>query len=185
MTSDLRDALLEPGEWPTLMVGPVGTGKSCAAACLFASWVGRPMWIHTGKFLNAAMAARSSEVKSGLAWNRWGVCWELSDHQRSVLERTGGRPTMSEEGAFYLVEKCDLVVFDDIGVREPTSSKRELLISLLDSTRGCVLSTSNLPPADLERAFDDRTESRLTGGRVLTVVGKDRRKANQIIRQFS
>jgi hypothetical protein len=151
-----------------------GTGKTCAAALLFASWPGKrqPLWIDTSQFLTSAMQARQSQPV-GTTRERWGVWWDVPNRLDAM------NLYVSEQHVLARVPRSGLVVLDDIGIRSPTDAKRELLLQILNLRFGePLLVTSNLPPQLLEETFDARTASRLLAGRRVPVRGEDRRWAN-------
>lgn len=170
----LAAVLLREGPWPVYLHSDPGTGKSCAAGLMFASWPkGRePLWIDVSRFLTAAMAGRADR-SVGTTRQRWGAWWEIPDEADAANLHVGEAWVLSR------ISRSGLVVFDDIGVRNPSDAKRELFLEMLN-LRGNepLVVTGNLPPEQLEETFDARTASRLLSGRVVRVKGEDRRWAN-------
>lgn len=74
------------------------------------------------------------------------------------------------------MKTADLVVIDDIGLKEVTDSTYELLYDILEF-RGSrpTIFTSNKSPSELNQIYDARIMSRLGRGRFINVVGPDQR----------
>jgi DNA replication protein DnaC len=81
-----------------------------------------------------------------------------------------------------MVKSCKLLIIDDIGAERVTEWVRERLVSLINtrvSAGLCTIYTSNLSPADLQRALGDRIASRVMGAsKEVQFVGADRRVSN-------
>lgn len=179
---NLRDAILgahADGRYPINLFGSPGNGKTSVAALMYSGWErGRePLWIDTSRFLNAAMQARRGEL-IGSTRERWGVWWHERDRARAAML------TVSEQDVLMRAERSGLVVLDDIGIRQPSEAKRELLLELVNLRTGApLIVTGNLEPTELVTTFDERTASRLLSGQPVEVTGDDRRiEGSTIIR---
>lgn len=137
--------------WPLYFFGPVGTGKTCAASCVYQHWPGhefydwdRPFWCEASTFL---------------------LKLAMSDDPRKHLKRVG---------------RAAIFILDDIGRRELSAAQRDRLQDVLN-VRGNkpAIYTSNHHPRDLAIALaDERLCSRLLAGgkaAMIEFAGKDRR----------
>jgi DNA replication protein DnaC len=163
MRKDIGEAWLA-GKWPIFLTGPAGTGKTCAAACLFR-WFPGPvdakrqcLWLSVG-----------SEVKSVCSANGAGLAVVQSQTSDATAMRS----------AFWMLSRlrdAAFVVLDDLGTRPPTDPQYEALNDIVNARAGKpTVYTSNLGIADIGRLYDDRTASRLGRGAVIPCCGQDRR----------
>lgn len=143
--SMLACAVVE-GRWPMLMLGPVGTGKTCAALCLL-DLVGRRRYTTVQVMCDSLITAQRDDAERGPAdwWNRWAqaTC--------CVLDELGTRDKVSEF-QYECVKKA-------IDLREGAP----------------LICISNATVKELAALYDDRIASRLAGGTVIHFAGKDRR----------
>lgn len=144
--------------WPVYLFGATGRGKSCAMACLYASWPGTARWYSVGALVRLVLECRNSDRKF--------VEIEKGDRIFDV----------SESGLLRKISEAGLVCFDDLGVREMTDTQREIAQQFLDARIGKPLVvTINLTLAELAEACDARIASRLSSGIVVKLGGPDRR----------
>lgn len=150
-------------KFPVFMFGPVGCGKTCAAACIYQSW-------------------RASETRPGTV--RWRRCDTLLDEilkarfsDGVTVETPGGDLVkMTESGLFNMFGAADLAVLDDVGTSKVVDERYSALLRLLDSRVGKpTLITSNKNPQELQSVYDYRIISRMIAGTVIHVSGEDRR----------
>lgn len=150
------NAAAEAKAWPVYLFGGPGRGKSCAAACAFASWPGSAVWLSLSLLcdeLNRFMTQPHITVYSN------GVAVELS-----------------KSGYWRRLQTSQLVVVDEIGTREATGHRFETLLTLLELRR-CqpLIMTGNLSLNGLEQAYDERISSRICAGTIIEFTGEDRR----------
>lgn len=144
--------------WPLMIVGGVGTGKTCAALSLLD---------HAG----------------GLYFTAPGLCRWIIDAQHGRLcwrnEAHGG--TLTEYEAWRWIERETLVVLDDLGGREQVKDfTYETIKELIDLRTGNpLIVTSNKQMDLLAEIYDDRVTSRLAAGTVVILEGEDRRLGNE------
>lgn len=78
-----------------------------------------------------------------------------------------------------MVNKCRLLIIDDIGAERLTEWVRERIVSIIHTRVSNGLSTiytSNLSPAELKDEMGDRISSRILGGTsIIEITGADRR----------
>lgn len=98
----------------------------------------------------------------------------LNDLRSSFDNKT---PEFEEE--MRMVNKCKLLIIDDIGSEKLTEWVRERIVSIIHTRVSNGLSTiytSNLSPAELKEEMGDRISSRILGGsHVVEITGSDRR----------
>ncbi len=163
VSESLQDAItdaLVAKKWPLVMFGPPGLGKSCAMACIYMAWRGSALWFDSGEILRRIIACRTSNSKSVT---------------RSL---PGGGSVVEFEGTILSkIRDTDLICFDDVGVRTPTETQREIFEHLIDlrKDKPTILST-NLDHNKFADVFDMRLVSRVFCGTPLKVSqGQDRR----------
>lgn len=165
LLDDIRDAFAR-GKFPVFIHGPVGCGKTCAAACIYRTWkvsenrAGTVRWRRCDTLLDEILKARFSD----------GV----------TVETPGGDLVrMTESGLFTMFGAADLAVLDDIGTSKLNEERYPALLRLLDSRVGKpTIITSNKGPSELSDVYDYRVISRVSAGMVIFVSGDDRRVAN-------
>ena len=159
--------------FPVFVYGPVGCGKTCAAACIYCTW-------------------RRSEVRKGTI--RWKRCGSFLDE---ILKArfSGGVQTFgpggesivtTEAGLFEMWNKADFCILDDFATTELNNERYEAVLALLDARVGKpTIITSNRSPLEVKAMLDDprdpdtaRIASRIASGTVIEALGRDRRIAN-------
>jgi len=134
-----------------LMVGPVGTGKSTAAGAI---------GLHLGAPYRCSY---------------WPVPDLIAALKDEMHNPTDGY-TVAQK-----IKRRSALVLDDIGTEHDTDWQRKVLIDLIAHAydqQHTLIATTNLAPADLERALGERTASRLVEiCTLLAVTGNDRRRA--------
>ncbi len=144
-----------------LITGPVGCGKTTAAfaACRFLFHVGMTGW-------------------NGQRWPLNFRYWPSG----KLLAELRRDENLSAEKAMTMkfVERCSILVLDDIGSMRQTPWVLDQLFLVLDGRRNDrrpVIATSNLPEPQLRDYLGEAGYSRLTQGSVvIEMLGEDRRK---------
>lgn len=140
-------------DWPLVLLGETGSGKTCAGLCLhdiFGGWFADLADLHQSVL----------DVREGL------VSWSGP---------AGIRINVREFWSLW--EKANVTILDEIGIRSPTDAQYETFKRAIDRREGKPLvAISNLSLDGLSRVYDDRIASRLSGGTVLTLTG-DRRQS--------
>ncbi len=140
-------------EWPLVLVGSAGAGKTCIGL-LLSDYVGHlfytaPDWcarVNDARFdrLEVSNAVCVTRIRESEVWKEW--------------------------------QDAPLVVLDELGLRENVTSARyetiEKAIDLRENKPAVYI--SNLSLEALGRVYDDRISSRLSAGTVITMDG-DRR----------
>lgn len=148
--------------WPLLLTGSVGTGKTCAAAVVYGEYARNalPMWHRADDLLLSISLGRQN-----------GVQVEQWDQYREVK-----RVVIPFAQFVARAANASCVVLDDLGTRAPTESMYAALFDLLEWRRQKpLLITSNKTLPELASMYDDRIASRLAGGTVIVMSGKDQR----------
>lgn len=160
----LQQAILSAiadNRWPIYLCGPVGTGKTCAAACLYRGWSRSAVWYECADVVSDVFECRTNKTHT----------------ITRVNDRTSYQE--GEQTIFRLIAETSLLVLNDFGLRQPSDAVYEILIRIVDRRLGKPLVvTSNLDPEQLANVFDDRVASRLLRGAVIHAVGGDRRSEN-------
>lgn len=166
ISSSTRGALLaffEKPKWPLFIYGPAGRGKSCVASVIYRAWPATPrenpvVWV-----------SATAEIR------RLTSAW-FSGTTVVGIDEKGHAIYRGEEWIVRRARDAALMVFDDIGVKTPTDSQFEALLTLVDARAGKpTIYTSNLDPDVLVKIFDDRLVSRMCSGMTLKIAGPDRR----------
>lgn len=145
---DMLACAVVTGEWPITMLGPVGTGKTCAALCLL-DLVGTRRYTTVQTMCDELIAAQRDDADRGPTdwWHRW------SRAKCCVLDELGTRDKVSE-------------------------FQYECVKRAIDSREGApLICISNATIGELANLYDDRIASRLAGGTVIHFTGDDRRIA--------
>lgn len=163
----LRDAFVAR-RYPLYIHGPTGTGKTCLAALLFRSCSKPPLWARADDLLLSLSCGRTSDQRISI---------ELSEDTGQTGTRRARRGLTFAE-VMHRISDTHCLFIDDIAVRKPTESMRQIFFDLLEirKSRPFVI-TSNHSPEDLCELYeDDRILSRLLRGTVLHLSGADRRE---------
>jgi DNA replication protein DnaC len=151
---NLTDCIHGVRPWPVLMVGPAGTGKTCAALCLMD-------YVRDGRVYRTTEAA----------------CGEIIKAQKGDLY--AGDYPVSETGWWDRWRKAGIVCLDEIGTREKASDFHYSVVkrAIDDRLNLPAIFISNLSLEQIRLVYDERISSRLGAGTVIHVGGKDRRLA--------
>lgn len=145
LRATIRTLIAGQSPWPLVLLGPAGTGKSCAALCLLDVAGG---WYFTvaelcEEFIHAQQ--RQIETTTRRLWER------LEQTRLVVVDELGARERVSDHH------------YDTVKRLLDKRENRPLV---------CI---SNHSLERLSQLYDDRLASRLAYGTVLTLHGKDRR----------
>lgn len=153
--------LKETQKWPLVLSGDTGTGKTMAAACLYASYPALPMWHRADDLLLSMAVGRTG-----------GVQVDQVNEYSEVVRREIPFPKFVNR-----VTSCCCLFLDDLGVRKPTDSMQAALFDLLEWRLGkpLVITTNLTKAAQIAELFDDRIASRMIAGTRITLRGADRR----------
>ena len=164
MLPDVRRRInqaVKANAWPLYLYGPVGSGKTCAAAVLFGATRRLPLWFRADDLLLGMAFGRSNGVRV---------------EQMTLLGHREFK-TLAWDRFAAQVADSSCVYLDDLGIRKPTESMQQGLFDLMEWRRGKPLViTSNKSPEVIGAIYDDRILSRLSAGTVLEIVGPDRRE---------
>ncbi len=139
--------------WPLVLIGPAGSGKTCAAVASVMRWGGK-FW-QLNEFCDLLIDA----AQDRLYHNSCGVGYKIT--ARAIWDEW---------------RTAKLAVIDDVGTRTKVSDHQfDTLKRLLDSRElRPTIVTTNLQIDGIASVFDDRVASRLAGGTVIQFDG-DRR----------
>lgn len=163
----LRAALLEALRrgGSIYLFGLAGRGKSCAAASVYCHWPEKAVeWHESAEVVRRIITGRMSPTGHGVKFVH-GQSYE--DWPRDILRR---------------IDAASLVVFDDVGVRDPSEAGFECWLDIINRRAGKrTLYTGNLTPDQLSEVYDARVASRLCSGTVIRMNGEDRRLKSAIV----
>lgn len=150
----VRDAIKDQ-RYPIFIHGTPGVGKSSLAGCIFRSVPGTPRWFTATNFIRMVQTCRR-EGKIALG---------------------GGAGLVNEKRFWEIrVDRPELLVIDDIGLRKATNSQFEIIFELVDRRVGLpTVFTSNCDLDGISATFDERISSRFSAGTVIEMNGPDRR----------
>ena len=148
------------GKWPLLLTGPVGSGKTCAAACVYSCFGKLPMWYRADDLLMSMAIGRSGSVRV-----------------ESLNDLNELTTTEVPYGKFVVrITNRSAVFLDDLGIRKSSDSTYQALFDLLEWRKGLPLViTSNKSLAEIATLYDDRIADRLAAGTVVKFEGRSRR----------
>jgi DNA replication protein DnaC len=138
--------------WPLVLVGGVGTGKTCTAGCMLDLAAGQRIYKTVPQLAEDLVLAGKGELSES------------------------GYP-VSTSGYWARWREAALVVLDELGTRERASDfVYESVKRAIDERQDMpAVFISNLGLDDLAKVFDDRVSSRLAQGTVIHFDGPDRR----------
>ena len=149
LRQQLRDACdgLEP--FPILIIGGVGTGKTCAALALMDYVFGGRMYETTGDLVSKINDSRMNSERSGVERQFWK---EWREAKLTILDEIGARSRVSDSHYETVKRAIDLRI-----------GKPAIFIS-------------NLTIAEIANIYDDRIASRLQDGMVINLFDKHDRR---------
>lgn len=145
------------GSWPIYLKGQPGRGKSFVAAAAFRRWKTSPaIWMSFVDFADRSMrVAKDGEMGMYI----FGNFCEFS--RESWWRRFGN---------------ASLVVIDEIGSGMTHEWRNECFWNLLEARRKQpLIMTGNLRLDELADKFDERIESRINAGSIISFEGEDMR----------
>lgn len=154
----LRELAEGAADWPLLLWGGVGAGKTCAALCMCD--VSRWAYYYTVRqFVNERNLARNGDLVSH------------GTHETSLIR---------ESDIVGRLGRASLVVLDEIAKREqPSAYEIDLVQELLDLRAGKpLILVSNRNISEIAAIYDDAVASRIAGGTVFAMDWPDRRLAH-------
>jgi DNA replication protein DnaC len=140
--------------WPVFMHGPAGVGKSCAVAALYVRWP-------------------AGDYGPGPWWIEAATLLPTYARARADNEALKIRNSLRDS---------NLVILDDVAVRELTPAQADCFLELLKLRAGKpLIVTCNLAPDELTGVLDNRIASRLCEETVIGIAGQDRRLEKTLV----
>ena len=151
---------MESKKWPIYLTGSVGAGKSCAAACVYKGWRSTARWHRATEIVSDVLTCRTNG-KGYVIRSNGSDQW--SEWERNIRDK---------------IAEASLVVFDDVGLRDPSPAAYEVFYLMVESRKDKpTIYTSNLDASQLRATYDDRIASRVLCGTRIRMRGDDRRLA--------
>lgn len=162
-------------DWPCVLVGQQGSGKTCALLALCDHYGGQYV-----TFADWCSLVARSQTQALWAYGVWAM---LSPW---ILQPRGDTREYAQDHVVYPERlwgqywaERNLICLDELGTRTPTEPQREVLQRCLDGREGKPLvCATNLPLNELGQVYDDRIVSRLMAGTVVQMPDEDRRIEN-------
>ena len=155
MSSQVRsvidDCVSGKSQWPLVMFGEAGSGKTCTALVL-ADWAGS--------------AKYTTQVQ---------LCSDIIAANKGQLRWSGGHAKSARE-IWSAWKNANFTVLDELATRKTvTDFQYETIKQAIDLREGQPsIVISNLSIKEIDSVFDDRIASRLRGGTIIELSG-DRR----------
>jgi chromosomal replication initiation ATPase DnaA len=168
LQTTLREAIKEK-RWPIVLHGQTGTGKSCAAACIYRRW-GRhceesdsvtpiARWYRTESFVRHLLNGRMSGI-GFVEYDRRGLCDSYPEHKIWL----------------WAQNEQDLWCLDDFGTRSVSDAAFDVCFELINHRIGKpTIITTNLSLQQIAELYDDRIADRLRAGTIIELTGKSQR----------
>lgn len=153
--------------FPVYLFGPTGVGKTCASGLVYQAWPLEAGWLECDETLRAVVGTRT-DPETRIPWLR-----------------SDGHKGNTDLARFWaLIDRCDLICIEDVGVRPATDPQREVMLEILNRRKGkATIITSNIEPNLLHKVYDGRIQSRVTEGTLIRVVGQDQRTDGQRVQE--
>lgn len=138
--------------WPLTLIGPAGVGKTCLAWLLYDGCFGKRLFREVPEMLARLIRwdqGDETRTRSSEFWSDW------SEAKIAVLDELGARERVSDFHYETVKRAIDL-----------RHDKPLVLVS-------------NLTLGQIAKVYDDRIASRMAGGVVIEMRGKDRRIAER------
>lgn len=148
--------------WPIILAGDVGAGKSCLALLLWSLYRDRcARFVECSTLLGYVMTARTSESRTAT----------MPLLRGGVVDRT-------ETDIMRWVENASLLVLDDVGLRPLSEAQSEALLRIVNLRHGKpLIVTTNCTSQELPKMVGERINSRLRSGAAFRIDSPDRRIA--------
>lgn len=154
LRATIQECVAGKADWPLVLWGDAGSGKTCAGLCMVDSFGG---WAVDFPDLHDLVL----KARARLLFNSGGF-----------VETLDGRG-----GVWDTWEHASLTVLDEVGQRAPTNAMYDTLLRAMNLRRALpAVFISNLPPEELVDVYDDRIVSRLKAGTVIGLAGDRRLK---------
>jgi DNA replication protein DnaC len=156
----IRQAVADDN-YPILIGGDVGRGKSCMAALIWQSYCRhmqrRPLFFECSALVNHLLESRCDGSTLVRRWNG-----ELRDYAYRELQ--------------IAIDLCPCLVIDDLGVTTLTANQSDALLQAINLRHGKPLVvTTNCTESTLAEMVGERISSRLRAGYAFRLGGPDRR----------
>lgn len=151
----IREVVAGNQPWPIVMLGPVGTGKTCAALCLLDRCMFTRRYYAAQRFVDDAAAAAMGKLYRGDYTESIGQFWmNWREAEATCLDELGSRSSRDKVSDHHY----------------------EAIKRAIDERHGkAAIYISNLSLDELAVVYDDRIASRLSEGTVIVFTGNDRR----------
>lgn len=152
------------GLWPLVLSGSFGSGKTCAAACLFGRFTHLPMWYRCDDLLLQLATGRTGTITTEYL-NDLGELTTAEVPYARFVNR------IAERSALFL---------DDLGIREPSEAMYQAFFNVLEWRKGQpLIITTNKSLGEIAALYDDRIVDRLRVGTFVKFTGQSRRQRGQ------
>lgn len=150
----IRDCMYGRAPWPLVLIGPAGTGKTCAALCVSDYTLG-------GREYNTAEQ----------------LPLDLVEASKANLFTADGRERVTVKGYWKRWRSVEIAILDELGARSYPSDWHYICCkSAIDHREGKPLIViCNCDLDAIYSIYDERVASRLAAGTVVRVEGEDRR----------
>ena len=147
--------------WPLILSGSFGSGKTCAAACLYGQFSHLPMWYRCDDLLLQLATGRMGMITTEYL-NDLGELTTAEVTYTKFVQRLG------ERSALFL---------DDLGIRKPTEAMYQAFFNILEWRKNKpLIITSNKSFSEIAQLYDDRIADRLAVGTLVKFTGRSRRQ---------
>lgn len=146
--SAIRSCCQGDSPWPLILLGNVGSGKTCAALSV-TDWTYGPRMFFTEEGLQDALSSAMA-----------GTLFE-----ERPMRQTDRK--LSTDDLWAKWRDCAIAVLDDFGQRRATRASDDLLYNAINYREHLpLIITSNLKWAEIEQRFDERIIRRLACGTI-------------------
>lgn len=144
------------GQWPVYAWGPTGTGKTCFAAVAYTMFPQSALWFSLTRLCEDLVRFNTNST---------------------ITIYSGETPVEVTKGQYWgRLERTGLLIVDEIGTRESSGHRFDVLLMLLETRKGRPLVlTGNIPPSQLVTVYDERVLSRVCEGSLIEFTGEDQR----------
>ncbi len=122
---------------------------------------------------------RGKSFLAALLYCRWSGLHAKFVRYGDLVEKVVESSSKQFRSPWEAVKEASLLVVDEIGIGVSNDWKTEIMWKLLEVRKDKpLILTGNLEPKELAGHFDQRIKSRLAGGSLLELCGRDRRADN-------